>query len=69
MSKKIKYLKCIHNLYWKTCNICKDHTEKEILNELNNFSQKEKTEICNYQILDDIEVPEADIAYDLENSN
>lgn len=59
---------CVHGLLWKTCNLCVNKTESELKDEL--YPEQESKTVVKYdyqEIVQSDEV-EADLAYDIEDS-
>ena len=65
--KNKKLLECIHGVYCKTCNICHDYTEKEIIEENERvLASRKNTSIYECLDAEDVQEVEREIDYDFE---
>lgn len=64
-----KTVECIHGLYWKTCNICFQLKEAEVVSQKDKIMQSRKSKSL-YDCIDlqDVEI-EREIDYDFDDMN
>lgn len=63
------YVRCIHGMIWKTCNLCRDKTEDAVISELNFQKEEQKRKlIYDYQEASQTDtMGDADLAYDIDD--
>jgi hypothetical protein len=62
------YTKCVHGMIWKTCQLCKDKSESQVLAELQFQLEEQKSKlIYDYQEAVQDMPMDADLAYDIDD--
>ncbi len=62
------YTKCVHGMIWRTCQLCREKSEDQVLADLEFQKEEQKSKlIYDYQeAVQDVPM-DADLAYDIDD--